>query len=68
MSERLLLKPAEAAAALSVSRRQFYDLIKTVPDIRAAVVEIPGTRGKFIRADLLRRAVERLSPGEVPQP
>ena len=59
-TERLLIKPAEAAERVSV--RQFYDLMKVVPDIRAAVVEIPHMRGKFIRTDLLRRAIERLSP------
>ena len=53
---RLLLKINEAAAAISVSRRTFYALIQTNADIRAAVVEIPGVRGKFIRSDLLRRA------------
>jgi len=61
MSEALLLKPRDAAALMRVSVRTMYNLMATVPDIRAAVVEIPGLRGRFIRADLLRRAVERLS-------
>lgn len=63
MSDRLLLlKVNDAAAAIAVSRRTFYALIQTNADIRAAVVEIPGVRGKFIRSDLLRRAIERMSP------
>lgn len=61
MSDRLLLKPAQAAELLSVSKRTLYNLMRTNPDIRAAVVEVPGLRGRFLRLDLIRRAVERLS-------
>jgi len=62
MSDRLLVKPAQAAELLSVSKRTLYNLMRTNQDIRAAVVEVPGLRGRFLRVDLIRRAVERLSP------
>lgn len=61
MIDRLLLKPGQAAELLSVSKRTLYNLMRTNPDIRAAVVEVPGLRGRFLRLDLIRRAVERLS-------
>lgn len=64
MSDRLLLKPAEGAAEFAVSRRKFYDLMKTNEDIRAAVVEIPGLRGVRIRRDLLEKAIQKLSLSE----
>lgn len=60
---RLLVKPAEAAELLSISKRSVYDLIAQNADFRAAVIELPGIRGKFLRRDLLEAAVARLSPG-----
>lgn len=63
VNDRLIVRPAEAAQMLDVSVRKFYDLAASVPDIRAAIVEIPGLRGQRVRVDLLRRAVEKLSPG-----
>jgi len=62
MSERLLVKPAQAAELLSVSKRTLYYLMQSNPDIRAAVVEVPGLRGRFLRLDLIKLAVERLTP------
>lgn len=64
VTDRLLLKPKEAAFLLNVSVRTMYDLMKINQDVRAAVVEIAGLRGRFIRADLLKKAIERLSPAE----
>jgi hypothetical protein len=61
----ILVKPAEAGELLSVSKRTIYELIATVDDFKDAVVHIPGVRGTFLRRDLLERAIERLSPGEV---
>jgi hypothetical protein len=62
MADRLLLRISDAAEALSVSRRTFYNLIATNADIQAAVVHVPGLRGTFIHADRLKLAIDRMSP------
>ncbi len=56
-----LIKPAQAAATLGISRRQLYDLVEENPDIAAAVLRIPGTRGLRIRLDRLEAAIRRMS-------
>lgn len=55
----LLLKPAEAAAELRISEREFYYLAKAHPEL---VVDIPGVRGKRVSSVRLAEFVERLNP------
>lgn len=55
----LLLKPAEAAAELRISTREFYYLAKSHPEI---VTEIPGVRGVRVNRQRLAEFVERLNP------
>lgn len=68
MTDRLLLKFVEAAEAIGVSRRKWYELIATDAAFRNTVVEVPGLRGKRVRTDLLRAAIEGLSPVPTPTP
>lgn len=60
----LLLKPEQVGELLGVRKRKAYDLIETVPDLKAAVVFIPGLRGLRLRYDLVVKAVERMAPAD----
>jgi excisionase family DNA binding protein len=61
MTERLLLRPSEAATLLSISERKVYELMQngTIPS--DAIVRIPGFHGARIRADKLREFVDTLT-------
>ena len=58
MNDRLLLRPAEAADAIGVSRSKLYELIasKTIPSVRVgASVRVPVEQLKAWVAERLER-------------
>lgn len=59
---RILARINDAAQAIAVSRRQFYVLTKTNPDIAGCIVRIPGMRGTFVHMGRLREVIERMAP------